>query len=443
MFVLNVAHGEDASQRGYRFLTTKSYLPADFDQQTFDELWQTWEEPARSQARDASPEERRRLTFSRYGLTEKPGDPHGVALQYVAMPDKRGDSAKLGWAMNCLACHGGKVAGRAIDGLPNSLYGLQSLTEDVTKTKVRLGKELGHMDRGSILLPLGGTFGTTNAVMFGKLLLAYRDPDLNLIANRLPPTLVHHDMDAPPWWNVKRKQRLYIDGFAPKSPRALMQFLLIPRNDLKRFEAWEADYVDLMAWIESLEAPKWPWTIDKSLAETGRVAFNRVCAECHGTYGEGGSYPERHVPIDEIGTDRVRFDSLDPPARKRLAESWFTRDAKVETILDPVGYVAPPLDGVWASAPYLHNGSVPTLWHLLHPDERPVVWRRTEDGYDQQRVGLEVTTFDEVPNDAKSVDARRRVFDTRKSGKSAAGHRYPDKLSEEEKRAVLEYLKTL
>src|SRR3569623_2306068 len=82
MFVSNIARGEDASQRGYRFLTTKSYLPADFDQQTFDELWQTWEEPARSQARDAAPDERRRLTFSRYGLTEKPGDPHGVALQY-------------------------------------------------------------------------------------------------------------------------------------------------------------------------------------------------------------------------------------------------------------------------------------------------------------------------------------------------------------------------
>jgi hypothetical protein len=72
-----------------------------------------------------------------------------------------------------------------------------------------------------------------------------------------------------------------------------------------------------------------------------------------------------------------------------------------------------------------------------------VVWKRSEDGYDHARVGLEVTTFDSIP--AEVVDARqkRRYFNTRLFGKSAAGHDYPAALDEPAKRALLEYLKTL
>jgi hypothetical protein len=101
------------------------------------------------------------------------------------------------------------------------------------------------------------------------------------------------------------------------------------------------------------------------------------------------------------------------------------------------------LDGIWASAPYLHNGSVPTLWHLLHPDERPTIWTRTEDGYDQSRVGLEATALEKLPATVTTAADRRRYFDTRLPGKSSAGHLFPNELSEDEKLAVLEYLKTL
>jgi hypothetical protein len=80
---------------------------------------------------------------------------------------------------------------------------------------------------------------------------------------------------------------------------------------------------------------------------------------------------------------------------------------------------------------------------VLHPSERPVVWQRTEDGYDESKVGLEVTRFERLPQEVTSGRDRRRYFDTTKSGKSAAGHDFPDALDEAEKRAVLEYLKTL
>jgi mono/diheme cytochrome c family protein len=435
---------ETPAERGYRLLTTKAYLPADFDQEVFDELWKTWEGPLRSQAEQASPAERRKMAFSRYGLTEAPeraDQSNTTALQYVAVPGA--DAAHLGWAMNCLACHGGKVAGRVIPGVPNSLYGLQTLTEEVKATKLRLGKPLTHMDKGSIIIPLGGSHGTTNAVSFGRLLLSYRDPDLSLHTDRLPPVLVHHDHDAPAWWLLKRKSHLYIDGFAPKSHRALMQFLLIPRNTAEQFRAWEDDYRDILAWIESLTPPAYPWSIDRELAAKGATAFNRVCARCHGTYGQDGKYPEQMVPIDEVGTDRMRYDALAGEGRARYGKSWFAQGATTETIAEPAGYVAPPLDGIWASAPYLHNGSVPTLWHILHPSERPAVWQRTEDGYDQQKVGLEITAFEKLPASANTPYRRRTYFDAHLPGKSAAGHLFPNELTEDEKRAVLEYLKTL
>jgi hypothetical protein len=108
--------------------------------------------------------------------------------------------------------------------------------------------------------------------------------------------------------------------------------------------------------------------------------------------------------------------------------------------------VAPPLDGVWASPPYFHNGSAATLWHVLHPAARPVVWRRTEgseDAYDHRRMGLVVTELDEIPRDLGHPTDRRHYFDTRALGKSAAGHDFAEVLDEEERRAVLEYLKTL
>jgi hypothetical protein len=163
--------------------------------------------------------------------------------------------------------------------------------------------------------------------------------------------------------------------------------------------------------------------------------------------GRDGSYPDKLVPIADVGTDRVRLDSLSAKERGDLTASWFGhfgRDAAgLEARADATGYVAPPLDGIWASAPYLHNGSVPTLWHLMHPARRPTVWRRTPAGYDETRVGLEVEELENLPSGKVPPARRRTYFDTRKPGKSAAGHDFPDALTEDEKAAVLEYLKTL
>ena len=428
---------ESPAERGYRLLLDKPYLTPDFDQQVFDELWKTWEEPQRSKAEKATADERRQMAFSRYGLIERPNDPQHRPLQYVV--DKEGN-----WTMNCLACHQGKVAGRVIPGVPNSLYALETLTEEVRETKTRQSKPLARMELGSMFVPLGTTNGTTNAVMFGMVLLALRDNDLNLTPGAFPPALKNEDEDAPAWWNFHRRRSLYADGFAAKSHRALMQFLLDRHNGPEKFREWEGDFKDVYAWIDSLTPPKYPWPVDKDLAEKGHVLFDLNCKRCHGPAGRDSRYPNKIVPIEDVGTDPARLEALNPRQRKAYGDSWFGEYGKQPLVTDPGGYVPPPLDGIWASAPYFHNGSVPTLWHVLHPDQRPKVWTRTEDGYDQKHVGLEVTTFDALPEEAMaSPKDRRRYFDTSRHGKSAAGHKFPDVLKEEEKQAVLEYLKTI
>ena len=423
--------------RGYEVLRTKPLLPPDFDRETLLKLGLTWPAELRAKAAAGDEAERLALAFSRYGLVPPPpGDPIGGAtLNYVETP--------AGWVMNCFACHGGRVAGRTIPGLPNARYGLATLTEEVRTVKLLTGKPLSHQDMGQMRIPLGGSHGTTNAVVFGIVLDAFREPDMTVNTGRDPGPLLHHDMDAPPWWHVRKKSRLYIDGFSPKNHRVLMQFMLLPSTDRETVLSWEDDFRDVLAYIESVEPPPYPFAIDRPLAARGREVFAANCTDCHGTYSTDPAeetYPEVTVPIVVIGTDRVRLDALSVPHRRHLGTTWMSRYGADPVVEDPGGYVAPPLDGVWASAPYLHNGSVPTLAGVLSPEERPALWRGAEHGYDTERVGLEYEEVDEVP----TRDARF-VFDTRRAdlGKSNAGHGFAAGLSPDEKRALLEYLKTL
>lgn len=423
--------------RGLQLLLEKPYLPPAFDQETFDQAWKSWEEPLRSRAASTNEDERRRLAYGRYGLVERPGDPHHRPLQYVV--DDAGN-----WTMNCLACHQGRVAGQLIPGAPNVQLALETLTQDIRSTKLRLGKQMTDVDVGSLIMPLGTTVGTTNAVMFGVALFHYRDADLNLVERSVPPPLVNHDHDAPPWWNTSLKERLYSDNFAPRGHRALMQFIASKENGPEKFRQWEDDFRHIDAYINSLQPPRYPFAIDKALAAAGQGSFEQHCAQCHGTYGPEANYPETIVPWEVVRTDPVRLRSLTVEHRAGYGRNWINQYGEAgEVIADPGGYLAPPLAGVWASAPYLHNGSVPTLWHLLHPDARPAIWtRHGVDAYDTHRVGLQVQELSELPPDL-SLAARRYYFDTRLSGKSARGHLFPEVLTEPQRRAVLEYLKTL
>lgn len=421
-----------SAKAGYRNLTGNVYLPADFDEEVLSKLDTsqfTW--PFLD---SAIPSESRSGTWMAHGLSPRPDEPN-LPLQYV--------HRNSNYVMNCFACHGGTLYGSTYPGAPNTTYGLESLTESVRKAKLQLGKQLTHMDVGSLVMPLGTTNGTSNAVMFGVALMNFRDADLNFLKDKLPAAMTHHDMDAPPWWHFHRKSHLYIDGFAEKGHKGLMQFMLVRENGPEKFRKWESDFKEVYQFLEELRPPKYPLPIDLVKAERGHTVYLQHCAECHGTYdGDQLDYPERMVPIEEIGTDRVRFDALTPQHRQAYGDSWFGDYGKQNTLADATGYVAPPLDGIWASAPYLHNGSVPTLWHMLHPEERPQVWRRIAMGVDESFIGLVVEQLDTVPKKLSKAE-RRWYFDTKVTGKSAQGHDYPSVLNESQKEDLLEYLKTL
>jgi len=111
-------------------------------------------------------------------------------------------------------------------------------------------------------------------------------------------------------------------------------------------------------------------------------------------------------------------------------------------IVNPTGgYMALPLDGIWARAPYLHNGSVPTLAALMQPKKRPAQFYRGNITYDQTNVGFtaDVAT---APHAA--------IYDTTRSGNANTGHsseqflgdvewdQHPKQLAD-----LLEFMKTL
>jgi mono/diheme cytochrome c family protein len=430
--------GLSLAEKGYWTLLNKP-LTVPITEEVYDSLWNVWPEPLRAKAEKATPRERRKMALVRYGFQELPG--RDTPLQFT--PADKG-----AMAVNCFLCHGGKVGGKVIPGLGNSHLNLATFAEDFAELLKRSGGKSPGRPEGVPVPARPPVRGVNNAFADALALLIVRDQDMTLTLQKLqfpapPPDGMNIPLDTPAFWLAHRKKHFYYDGFIEKTHRDLMQFSFNYALSGEKVRDWEPDYKTVFAWIESVRAPKYPGETNTKLADRGREVFNTHCARCHGKYGTENSYPERLIDVEDVGTDAIR-SGLSVDFKKHLGQSWVGDYGKVRLQLERPAYVAPPLDGVWATAPYLHNGSVPTLWHLLNPDKRPAVWLRTEDGYDETRVGLEVKEFDKVPDSAKTAQERRHYYQTELRGLSNEGHRYPTRgLSEEETRALLEYLKTL
>jgi mono/diheme cytochrome c family protein len=351
--------------------------------------------------------------------------------------------------IDCMLCHASSLFGRSIVGVPNTSIDLAALFRD-----------LDRADGGFGIFPyrLSNVRGTTESTATAVFLLSLRDPDLN---RRLPPadlgpTPDRLCEDPPAWWLLKRKETMYFNGqIDARAVRPLMTFMLSPFANSAIFDREESTFRDIRQYVGTLEPPKYPFPVDARLAAEGRAAFEQNCARCHGTYGPGGKYPNRIVPLAKIGTDPTLVRLMTPAIEEHFRQSWFTRERGPDGRPYPLrynsGYQAPPLDGVWATAPYLHNGSVPTLHHLLKSGDRPRVFTRSYltgvDDYDAQNVGWKVTELREPPGPgvrgADSGPDPRRIYDTTKPGRSNAGHTFGDDLSDDERHAVIEYLKTL
>jgi mono/diheme cytochrome c family protein len=315
---------------------------------------------------------------------------------------------------------------------------------------------------------------------------------------------------------------------------------------------------DLEAFFLSLRSPDYPASIDTALAEQGAILFhtkdlwavagnaerarplggNGSCASCHGAYSPRYVNDSRYLesptlegiaahisPLAVIGTDRARSDMLTPTLRTRWdmtywgytdgVEGWVApedKDPLTETLDDllvtrplgvcgwekeVIGYQAPPLYGVWATAPYFHNGSVPTVAQVLDSRQRAPIWQRQlqvegevkgfdqrwATAYDSQALGWKSTALScaelpgsslnncnpvnepgpsltqlvqnflngalswsglvNIPDLAPGAIDKRLVYDSRILGNGNGGHEFSDVLTEAERKAIIEYLKTL
>lgn len=146
--------------------------------------------------------------------------------------------------------------------------------------------------------------------------------------------------------------------------------------------------------------------------------------------------------ITTVGTDGERAEKYGANEATLVNASWFGATTPVTATMK---YVAPPLRGVWASAPYFHNGSVPTLAGVLDSTSRPAFFRvrgTSAAEYDEVNVGLKVDVLTAAPASPSAAD-RARVYDTTQPGLHNTGHPFGDSLSADERTDLLAFLKTL
>ena len=262
-----------------------------------------------------------------------------------------------------------------------------------------------------------------------------------------------------------------------------------------------ADFTGLLALeelIKMIGPPQWPWTVNNTLADQGEAIFNLPtasggCVNCHGIK-PGVTRPIDQktwlTPIQNVGTDTREYDILAWTAQSGVMNGASTLanptpikpedlainilgmavigsieqyclEHPVTCLVDgatshlgqrrqvgglqgmfdlgnAVGaYESRVLQGIWAAAPYLHNGSIPTLAQLLTPAAQRVTSFSLGPAYDQVNIGLAATQ----PGSTSTFQATG--CDDLNSGNSNCGHEFGTNLSAANKRALMEYLKTL
>lgn len=430
--------------------------------------------PPSEEMPDLSGDPEKGFEYIIYGDYVKSGYPLKLALGPAYDPTQIWDrdtiKTKYGKAVNlftdrrntqvmsgsCMTCHGSHLNGQFYPGLgeafgnyskkPNWKF---NLTDIVVKRK--LGKKSQEYQSfrdiwqfqkevsPRIVTPFAGP---NPAFRLEEACVAFRDPeDLEYtpkaqfkIKGETPAS------DVPPLWNLGKKRTLYYNGMGRGSfSKLLMQASVLGVKDsTEAREVWQ-HFQDVVAWAAQLKPPAFPAEINTDLALNGRLVFEKNCSKCHGNYGENGSYPNKIIPLDKIGTDPyyAQYFATQSGLAGWYNKSWFSQSEPSSTLQPSLGYVAPPLDGIWATAPYLHNGSVPTLEKLLDSKSRPDFWQRDtiSSNYDTENVGWKYISHQKATT--------KNIYDSSKKGFNNKGHTYGDKLSTEERKAVIEYLKTL
>jgi hypothetical protein len=197
-------------------------------------------------------------------------------------------------------------------------------------------------------------------------------------------------------------------------------------------------------WIWTLPPPKYPFEMDEALAAKGEAVYQKLCTECHadhhfreGVVAANAKYVGQVVPIAKIGTDVSRLNTYTREFASNQYSLYPDSEYRFTHFRKTYGYANHPLDGIWLRAPYLHNGSVPTLRDLLTAaKDRPKVFYRGYDVYDSSKVGFRTDV-------AQEKERKFFRYDTALPGNGNGGHEYGTNLTEAEKQSLVEYMKKL
>ena len=359
-------------------------------------------------------------------------------------------------APNCMQCHAQVFDGKLVMGMGNTFADFtmgQKLNPEAytllenflkkgapkkyeaSKSFIEVAKTIGPLLNTAVR-------GVNAADRLAGVLAAHRDPAtfkwsetplIDIPADVIPS-------DVPAWWLLKKKHAMFYNGFGRGDfGKFLMASNLLTVNDTAESREVDTHFNDVLSYIYSLQAPKYPKPINKTLARQGEIIYTTNCSKCHGKYGANESYPNLLIPESVIQTDSMLFKSnyQNPQFINWFNNSWFAQSEHPARLEPFLGYIAPPLDGVWSTSPYLHNGSVPTLEAVLNTAQRPAYWQRNFDDptYDYEKMSWPFTIENAPQGNA--------VYNTTLPGYGNYGHNFGDKLNDKQRKAVIEYLKTL
>jgi len=360
---------------------------------------------------------------------------------------------------NCLSCHAEQIGSQLVIGLGSHT---SNFTEDVGYLADAVGALVdGEPERAEwtrwaervkAIAPytLTETIGVNPADNLAAVLFAHRDPETLAWSSEplmeLPPNVVV-PVDVPPWWHMQKKHAMfYVGAGRGDHARIMMTASTLCVDTVEEAAQIDAYFPDVRSYLLGIEPPRWPYAVDATLAATGRQIFDQSCARCHGTHDAAGdTYPNLIVALDDVGTDTTMALGAGQFASRYI--NWFNDSffGELSYLAPAPGYIAPPLDGIWATAPYLHNGSVPTLQTLLDSSLRPQFFRRSFDtsDYDATAIGWRFEALPAGQGTYQPGVDEITIYDTTILGYGNGGHTYGDALTPVERAALLEYLKTL